>query len=89
MFTIEQIKKLLSAGEILNLKYVRFANNEYRFTDIYGEHKSLVNDGEVAISAGQIGCYDNYIRLEGGSMGLKLTSLPDDKLNITKLLFEL
>jgi hypothetical protein len=70
-------------------KYVRLSTDEFRFVKAFGSiiHKDLVQEGEIAISAGLISIYpDKFSVIDTGSMTLKIySSRPDDNTFIEKL----
>lgn len=68
-------------------KYIRLSNDKVKFISIYQDHSSAVNPEEVPISAGMIMISeDEYFKLEGYSMTLKLGRKEDDADLISSIL---
>ena len=85
MLTIEQIKTAIANNDGCGIfKYVR-VGNEFRFTDIMSEHKSLVKDGEKAFSGAMLRIKFNAIRVTDYSMSLNIGPSIDDEELLSKL----
>jgi len=86
--------ELFKKEELLYLKFVR-VDGEYRFTDCGFSgcsHKDLVNEGEIATSAGFVkirGYKLNDLECEGHSSTLKMSWQIGDEENLKKIFFPL
>lgn len=87
--SLEQIKTILKDKGYTIIKYVRLADDTFRFGDLYySEHRDLVYKGETAASAGLVVFNeDNTLQTKGNSMTLKLTPDDGDAAKITALVF--
>ena len=88
LISVEDIKKVQADNYVTYLKWVRIGN-EYRFA-LAGEwctpdHKQMVNEGEIPVSAGYFKLYKDRLETEGWSSTLKIGSKPDDSENLAKL----
>lgn len=88
IMTIDDIKKSISDGEPLYLKFVR-ENGSYRFSDATSftapDHK-ILSQGRPVESAGYLKIYPNGFIVEGSSQSLKIGPDAKDELILEKLL---
>jgi hypothetical protein len=86
--SIDQIRQSITAGEFVDLKYVR-VGDEYRFCDIsdhYGcNHKRLLREGEVPTGAAFLHIRPDGLFIDSYSTTLNIGSAAGDQENFCKM----